>query len=154
MLGQLDPQEIETLLQTELIGRLGCHAGLRTYIVPITYAYSDNSIYARTTDGLKLQMMRKNPAVCFQVDHIDDLANWKSVVVWGSYEELDGAEAGHAMATLLGKMLPRTISAQATQTTKTLTRQNRARTENLPAVIFCIRIAEKTGRFEVSENNA
>jgi uncharacterized protein len=153
MLGQLDPQKIETLLRTEFVGRLGCHAGRRTYVVPITYAYSDDSIYARTADGLKLQMMRENPDVCFQVDHIDDLANWKSVVVWGRYEELEGEQAGHAMATLLGKMLPRTITTQASQTTKTLTRQNRARTEDLPAIIFRIRIVEKTGRFEVSENN-
>jgi nitroimidazol reductase NimA-like FMN-containing flavoprotein (pyridoxamine 5'-phosphate oxidase superfamily) len=28
-------------------------------------------------------MMRANPHVCFEVDHRENLANWRSVVAWG-----------------------------------------------------------------------
>jgi uncharacterized protein len=152
MVRQLGPAEIESVLRSELVGRLGCHVNGRTYVVPITYAYADGAIYARSTLGLKLRMMRDNPNVCFQVDHIDDLTNWKSVIAWGRYEELEGGEASHAAAALFGKMLPRTLTTQASQTPKTLACQYRARTEDVPAVIFRIRIVEKTGRSESSEN--
>ena len=33
-------------------------------------------------------MMRANPFVCFEVEDIDDLANWHSVIAWGVFEEL------------------------------------------------------------------
>ena len=148
MLGQLDEGEIDTLLASEVVGRLGCHAQGRTYVVPITYAYADGAIVAHTADGLKLQMMRQNPNVCFEVDRVDDLGHWQSVIVWGRFEELQGAAADHAMATLLGKTLPLTASANASQTPKSLTKQHRAREEGIPAVTFCIRISERTGRFE------
>ena len=32
--------------------------------------------------------MRANPFVCFEVEDIDDLANWHSVIAWGVFEEL------------------------------------------------------------------
>jgi nitroimidazol reductase NimA-like FMN-containing flavoprotein (pyridoxamine 5'-phosphate oxidase superfamily) len=140
MLGQLDPQEIEALLQREKVGRLGCHANGRTYVVPITYAYADGAIFAHSTQGLKLHMMRENPNVCFQVDRIDDLRNWRSVIVWGQYEELVGNEASYAMAQLLGKVLPLTATQEMSQTSKDLTHQHRAHTEPLPAVTFRIRV--------------
>lgn len=39
-------------------------------------------------EGQKLHMMRANPFVCFEVEDIDDLANWHSVIAWGVFEEL------------------------------------------------------------------
>jgi len=32
--------------------------------------------------------MRKNPEVCFQLDVIENLASWRSVICWGTFEEL------------------------------------------------------------------
>jgi uncharacterized protein len=151
VLRQLDAEEIESLLQSEFVGHLGCHADGRTYVVPITFAYADNAIYAHSTPGLKLQMMRANPNVCLQVDRIEGPTNWRSVIVWGRFEELQGADASHAMAQLLGKMLPRSAGQGATQTSKDLTRQYRARSEGVPAITFCIRITERSGRFEASD---
>lgn len=148
MLGQLDEGEIDALLAGEVVGRLGCHARGRTYVVPIAYAYADGMIVAHTADGLKLQMMRENPHVCFEVDRVDDLGHWQSVIVWGRFEELRGAAADHATAQLLGKLLPLAATTGASQTPKALTKQYRARAEGLPAVTFCIHIEERTGRFE------
>ena len=39
-------------------------------------------------EGKKIEMMRKNPEVCFQVDAIADLLNWESVICWGKFEEI------------------------------------------------------------------
>lgn len=150
MLGQLDDHEIEALLEREVVGRIGCHARGRIYVVPISYVYAEGAIIGHSTEGIKLQMMRENPQVCFQVDHIEDLRNWKSVIVWGHFKELTGSAASHAMAQFLGRVLPLTGTPETTQTPKSLTHQHRALTEGLPSVTFCIRIIEKTGRFEAS----
>ena len=79
MWGDLDKSQIDDLLKSELIGRLGCFDGNKVYVVPITFAYNDGYIYGHTKDGLKIQMMRNNPNVCFEIDWMKDMSNWKSV---------------------------------------------------------------------------
>ena len=88
MLGLLTPHQIEDVLQKELIGRIGCHADLITYVVPVTYVYDEDCIYAHSAEGTKLEMMRKNPSVCFEVDHMHSMVDWQSVIAWGEYEEI------------------------------------------------------------------
>lgn len=147
MVGRLDDEQIDAILHKELIGRLGCHVRGRTYIVPIAFAFTDGTIVAHSTDGLKLQMMRENPEVCFEVDQIDDLSHWRSVVLWGRFEELQGSDADRARAELAAKLLP-FANAEATQTPKTLTHQYRAAGGDLNSVAFCLRISERSGRYE------
>ena len=38
--------------------------------------------------GMKIEIMRKNPNVCFEVDEMKSFTNWKSVIAWGEYQEL------------------------------------------------------------------
>ena len=47
-----------------------------------------NILYAHSLEGLKISIMRKNPTVCFQVDTMKDMADWESVLLWGTFEEL------------------------------------------------------------------
>lgn len=54
MLGELNPTMIERLLHDNIVGRIGCHSFGRTYVVPITYAYDGNAIYAHSAEGTKL----------------------------------------------------------------------------------------------------
>lgn len=101
MLGELRSDRINHLLHLETIGRVGCHAGGRTYIVPIAYLYDGGSIYAYSFEGMKLRMMRENPDVCFEVEHFQTLSNWETVVVSGRFEELHGKEAAAARSRLV-----------------------------------------------------
>ena len=39
--------------------------------------------------------MRQNRQVCFEVEDIPDLGNWKSVICWGEYEELPNRTERH-----------------------------------------------------------
>jgi hypothetical protein len=39
MIGELQPQQIEEVLNSQVVGRIGCHAEEETNIVPISYAY-------------------------------------------------------------------------------------------------------------------
>ncbi len=139
---------MEQLLRSSVVGRIGCHAEGRTYVVPITYAYEDGAVIGHSANGLKLRMMRENPNVCFEVDRMDDLGNWRSVIAWGHFEELSGSEADHAMASLLAKLLPIAVTSETSHPPKDLTHQHRAQSDGLPAVIYRIRLTELTGRFE------
>ena len=88
MFGTLNDKEIETLLSNRVVGHLACHVDKRIYVVPISYAYDGNYVYAHTREGMKIDMMRKNPQVCFEVDDLKDMANWKTVIAWGEFEDL------------------------------------------------------------------
>ncbi len=106
MLGDLNPEQIERLLQTETVGRIGLHAEGRTYVVPLTYVFEGNGVIGHTRAGMKINMARENPDVCFEVDHIDNLANWQSAVCWGRFEELHDDDAQAAMQRFMTHLQP------------------------------------------------
>ncbi len=107
MIGNLTEKQIDKLLQKEVVGRIGCHTNDMVYVVPISYAYDGKDIYARSDDGLKINVMRKNPDVCFEVDDLKDMGNWQSVIVWGKFEEISKEEERKtALKLLLSRQLP------------------------------------------------
>ena len=148
MLGALSPAEIEDLLQTEVVARLGCHADGRTYVVPVTYAYDGESLLIQSADGLKLRMMHKNPWVSVEVDHIDDLANWRSVIAWGRFEKLLGDEAAAAFARLRVRLQTLMVSETTPDAETLAAGETPVRSGNGHASLYRIRLLEKTGRFE------
>ncbi|RZK43076.1 MAG: pyridoxamine 5'-phosphate oxidase family protein [Pedobacter sp.] len=105
MLGDLNKKQLIDLLEGQVIGRLGCHADDETYIVPINYVYRDKAIYAHSGPGKKIEMMRKNPKVCFQIDSIENTFRWKSAILWGKYQELEGQERQQAMQGILQRVM-------------------------------------------------
>jgi nitroimidazol reductase NimA-like FMN-containing flavoprotein (pyridoxamine 5'-phosphate oxidase superfamily) len=88
MLGDLTSKQSEYILLSNHIGRIGCHADGRVLVIPVTYVFDENHIYGYSLEGMKIKMMRKNPEVCFQVDCIENMTNWRSVIAWGTFEEL------------------------------------------------------------------
>lgn len=64
MFKNLERKQIEKVIKENIIARLGCHADRETYVVPISYAYDGEYLYARSFEGMKISMMRKNPKVC------------------------------------------------------------------------------------------
>ncbi|MEP6676206.1 MAG: pyridoxamine 5'-phosphate oxidase family protein [Ferruginibacter sp.] len=104
MRGELTIEEIEDLLHQQYIGRLGCHADELTYIIPIQYGYDGTYLYGHAYAGMKITMMQKNPKVCMQVDNIDSMYNWKSVIAWGDFELLYSTEDQlHVQKIMLNK---------------------------------------------------
>lgn len=147
MLGELTPEQIETVLRAEVIGRIGCVSDGRVYVVPVTYAYDGRWVYAHSGDGMKVRAMRAHPEVCFEVEQVDTLSNWRSVVAWGAFEELHGDEAAAAMRTLMERFLP-LMTSESAQPSHGLAAAHRADTAGHKAVLFRIDLREKTGRFE------
>lgn len=148
MLGQLTPEEVETVLHSQLIGRIGCSNEDKVFVVPIAYAYDGMHIYGHSHEGTKIMMMRKHPKVCFEVDEMVNLTNWKSVVLWGTYEELKGKEHQKGMDLLIAKVRP----LLASETMMPMMRQPEPHPPDagIKAIAFRILVSEKTGRFEKS----
>ena len=80
--------ECTSALNKTRIGRLACVRDNQPYIVPINFAFDGDYIYAFTTLGQKIEWLRLNPAVCFEIDEVVSHNEWMSVVVFGHYEEL------------------------------------------------------------------
>jgi len=153
MLGKLSAQEIEEVLASEIVGRIGCHADDTTYIVPVSYAYDGDYIYGLTDEGMKVTMMRKNPDVCFQADHMDNMANWKSVIAWGEFEELvDPEERKRAIQKLINRDLPM-ISSETVHITPQWPFKTE-NTEEIKGIVYRLKLKEKTGRFEKSNGTS
>ena len=150
MIGELRPGEIEQILHEQVIGRIGCHARDRTYVVPMTYVYDGSAIFGHTGDGLKIRMMRENPKVCFEVEDLGHLPRWRSVIVQGRYEELHGEEADAALAQLVARLSasPPSASAMPGQGAGVFPPPSDEPLVQRPEVVYRIAITEKTGRFE------
>lgn len=140
MLGELARADVESVLRENVIGRIGCHAFGRTYVVPITYAYDGKAIYAHSVEGMKLHMMRENPHVCFEVDSMDGMANWKSVIASGIFEELHGDDARNSFEWLSEELSER-IDGPPGETVH-------PKDGLATGVVYRIVLEEKTGRFE------
>jgi uncharacterized protein len=69
-------------------GRLACACDNQPYIVPFYFVYREPYLYGFTTVGQKLDWMRSNPHVCVEVDDVSNPEQWKSVLVFGQYEEV------------------------------------------------------------------
>jgi nitroimidazol reductase NimA-like FMN-containing flavoprotein (pyridoxamine 5'-phosphate oxidase superfamily) len=152
MLGQLNEEQIEQLLKEKFVGRIGCCTNGLTYIVPISYAYIHGYIYARTFEGMKLDTMRQNSSICFQVDDIPDMSNWKSVIAWGQFEELtEKIERNKALQILMERKLP-LLSSTMAKFAKDWPFIADEDFDNIPGIVFRIMLTEKTGRFEMNES--
>lgn len=76
------------VLSSQGLGRLACARDNRPYLVPFHYAFSDNHLYSFSMQGQKIDWMRENAQVCVQVDEIIANREWRSVIVYGLFEEL------------------------------------------------------------------
>ncbi|HEY6083485.1 MAG TPA: pyridoxamine 5'-phosphate oxidase family protein, partial [Chitinophagaceae bacterium] len=114
MLGILKEQQVEEVLEKSVTGRIGCTDGKIVYILPVTYLYDGKYIIAHSKEGLKIRIMREHTDVCFEVDEIQTQASWKSVLVWGKYEEpKDQREKYYALDRLIRKIHKLKVSETA-----------------------------------------
>ncbi len=158
MLGSLNPEQIVHVLQSQITGRIGCYSEGKVYIVPISYAYHNNNIYAHSKEGKKIHMMRQNPSICFQVDQLENLSNWRSVIVWGTYEELRyPTEQEEGRLILQHRLSPYAISETVQpgpQEDPELPEKPHLIEKPQKPVVFRIKIAERSGRFEKTYTGA
>lgn len=144
MIGSLTNAQIDQVLVSKMIGRIGCHVDGKTYIVPVAYVFDGTHIYAHSRVGQKIVMMRKNPRVCFQVDDVDNFANWRSVVIDGEFEELKTPKLQSKAFAVLKERLDPVMTSDAAKPS-----QNPPPGEKkLRPIFFRIAVKEKSGRYE------
>lgn len=149
MLGILNENEIAEVLQNNIVCRIGCNDGERTYVVPVSYVFMGDHILCHSYQGMKIEMMRAAPAVCFEVDEIRDYSNWRCVIVWGLYEELsDEKDIAEARQYFSDEMLEMKVSETALPPESLPDRwHNRAPGQRV-SIYYRIRFTEVSGRFE------
>ncbi len=147
MLGILNEMQINNILASQVVGRLGCTDGKQPYIIPVTYTFDGKYIYGQTNEGKKIKILRKNPNVCFEVEMMMDMRNWQSVLVMGKFEELKDEKAKEAQEILFGRvfslMTSSTIHAHEHAVTAGIDDSNR-----IKSIMYRIKIKKATGRFE------
>jgi nitroimidazol reductase NimA-like FMN-containing flavoprotein (pyridoxamine 5'-phosphate oxidase superfamily) len=88
MTRMLSESEARDLIADGRIGRLGCVDNGEPYVVPINYVFEDGSIYSHSLPGRKIDVLRAHPRACLQVDEIENNFEWRSVIAFGSFEEI------------------------------------------------------------------
>ncbi|MGK2935149.1 MAG: pyridoxamine 5'-phosphate oxidase family protein [Gemmatimonadaceae bacterium] len=86
---ELSAKETTAVLRRNHVGRMAFAFHRRVDIVPIHYVYSGGWVYGRTSLGPKLLTLKHNQWVAFEVDEIEGLFNWRSVVLHGGLYLLD-----------------------------------------------------------------
>ncbi len=145
MLGDLDSAQVETELRTAVVGRIGCLSNGRPYVVPVCYAYHEGCVYGHTMPGAKLTALQHGATVCFEVENVTDLSNWRSVIGWGTTELLENTAAREGLGILLERLAPllgpQFAAAHAAAHSGA----------EFPGTVYRIHLTEKTGRFEASD---
>jgi nitroimidazol reductase NimA-like FMN-containing flavoprotein (pyridoxamine 5'-phosphate oxidase superfamily) len=106
----------EILRQTD-VGRLGLVIDGSPYVVPMNFCYTGDKIYLHShKDGKKMQELRKNPSVCFEVDEGEIITgenpcdySWEytSVIAYGKASIVeDEAERLKALKLISDKYSP------------------------------------------------
>jgi nitroimidazol reductase NimA-like FMN-containing flavoprotein (pyridoxamine 5'-phosphate oxidase superfamily) len=144
MMGELNASQIDEVLRSEVVGRIGCIAQGWPYIVPVTYVYDGEHVYAHSSEGMKLRAMRADPLVCFQVDQIRSMHDWRSVLVRGHFEELRTEDA-HRALNLLAARFARPKKEGANGDSRDWAPHE---SEALMPILYRIRIVDRTGRFQ------
>jgi nitroimidazol reductase NimA-like FMN-containing flavoprotein (pyridoxamine 5'-phosphate oxidase superfamily) len=147
MLGKLTSTQINNILSSQSVCRLACTDGKKPYVVPVTYAYDGKFIYGQTQEGTKLNILRKNPHVCLQMDIMNSMNNWQSVMVQGTFEELKNKAADTAREYLFSKVL----TLMTSSTIHNFEHENASKVDDsnrIKTIMYRIKIKEVTGRFE------
>jgi nitroimidazol reductase NimA-like FMN-containing flavoprotein (pyridoxamine 5'-phosphate oxidase superfamily) len=148
MPGILSPSKIEKLLSSEAIGRLACLDKGKIYLVPINYGYDGEYLYAHSKEGLKIDIMRENPKVCFEVDQWDDDGSWRSVIIWGEFEELKTIKSQRAGMKIFAEQMARVLPERKPMPSHGFVKGNKSESDPFKSVVFRISVDERTGRFE------
>jgi len=149
MIGVLNNEQVDQVLRENIVGRIGCADGGKIMVVPVNYVFDGKCIIGHSLPGTKISMMRRNPRVCFEVDEIKNPDQWKSVMVWGEYQELnDERDRYYAMKQFVDRMIHLKISESAIPPEGEAHRVYPGANGNVRPVIYRIVITGKSGRFE------
>lgn len=113
-----DRAAIDALIREGRICRLGLCDGDEPYVVPLCYGYDGTSFYFHAAQsGRKLEILRRNPKVCVEIDVVRRTVEAEQACDWGlRYQSViaqgvatileDPAEKKHGLAVLMAQFAP------------------------------------------------
>ena len=112
----LSRDECDALLTRNHVGRVAFSFHDRVDLEPVHYVYAEGWIHGRTAPGAKVAVLRHHPWVAFEVDEVEGLFDWQSVVVHGVVDmpAADGSpadrDAYERILTHIRTVLPTALS--------------------------------------------
>jgi len=107
-------EEAHALLASKNVGRLAFTMHDRVDIEPIGYVSDGEWLFGRTSKGAKLSTLLHHPWCAFETDDVQDLFEWSSVVVKGTFYLLDpeigSTDTYQRAERLLTNLVPGTFS--------------------------------------------
>ena len=99
-----DISAIEDIIRKGQVCRLALSDNGRPYIVPLCFGYKDNKLYFHSArEGKKIDILRKNNNVCFEIDIDQELVKgkkacncsmkYRSVIGFGKAEHIEDIES-------------------------------------------------------------
>ena len=134
IISELSHTEIAGILQAQALGRLGCIADSEPYVVPVNFYFDGSDVFIHSLPGRKIEALRKSRKGCLQVDEIRDPFNWRSVLVFGNYEEISDEQVREKMMGAIFRKRP-----EMTPVESALMERYRK------TIVFCLRTYRMTG---------
>ena len=79
-----DPETILQIINSTDVIRLGLYDGYEPYIVPMNFGFKANTFYMHcATHGRKIDILKNNPKVCFELDTDHTLVTSENACGWG-----------------------------------------------------------------------
>jgi nitroimidazol reductase NimA-like FMN-containing flavoprotein (pyridoxamine 5'-phosphate oxidase superfamily) len=87
-----DAAAIRAIMEEALVCRIGLSDGGMPYVVPMNYGLGESCLYLHcAAEGRKLDILRKNDRVCFEMDLMREIKPGKEPCGWGAlYESVIG----------------------------------------------------------------
>lgn len=135
------------ILADNYIGNLAYISQNKPFIAPITYFYNEekNAIIGYSAMGHKIRGMRENGNVSLLVTNVNSVSSWKSILVHGTYEELNNSEAKAQMHTFSLGVKDLVVNKELRTVDFIEEFSSKVDTDDYP-IVFLIHIDEITGR--------
>lgn len=141
---ELTDSECEKVLSRNHVARIAFAFRRHVDIEPVHYVYDRGWMFGRTSPGSKLTTLAHSHWIAAEVDEVDGIFDWRSVVVHGSFYTVNPdvpgpeAEAWARGVELLRTLIPETGTASDPVPFRT--------------IIFQIQVEDRTGREATSGN--
>lgn len=108
----MEKAQIEAIIRSASVCRLGLLDGDTPYVVPLCFGYRNDTLYFHTSPkSRKLDLIRRHPRVCFEMDIPGDMVpaqapcdwnmHYRSVIGFGTASVLEDREAKRSALTVI-----------------------------------------------------